>query len=146
MNSAEMSLVKQFTQVKSEKEFLAMKAKLAKLAFTHTLQSALSESVDIVRWTQKYPLQTTGLAALAGFMSAERMGKEKKPQPAPVSPEEAVSDEKSAPSLFEVIFETVSELVKSIVTPWMLQQLKKEIEEHNHAPRATATETSDRLH
>jgi len=143
---AELQFIKQLRQAKSEKDFLILKARFSKHAFANTLHSALSESLDLAKWTQKYPLQTTGMAAVVGFIGAQQLEKEKLGSSPQESERKQAESSENAPSLFEVILQTASELIKSVVTPWMLQQLKKEIEEHSPASDGSSAENNPRLH
>ncbi|MBF0104401.1 MAG: phage holin family protein [Deltaproteobacteria bacterium] len=122
--------------VRSEGEFLAFKAALAKSAFHKTknhLKHEVSEAIDVKEWTKKYPFYSTGIAAASGFIIAGGISSQTFKEPSDLKTDSAKnnSDEKTkdtspAASVFVTMLTNLAENV-------LMEAVVPLVKEHIHS-------------
>lgn len=118
---------------RTERELLELEAATAKSALAQAAKAAarnLFRVADPRAWTEDYPWQSTGIAAVAGFFVAARRG----PSPAAQENVEAVSEGRktlgSSPwdLVTSLLLSSGTDALKGVLTPWLAQKIQQTLE------------------
>ena len=116
---------------RTELEFLAFEAGVAKTALANTAKAAAENIIRVADprvWTQDYPWQSTGAAAVAGFFVATR-GATSPPTQAEASGQESSEAKPQAPSPWDTVtallLSTGTEALKGVLTPWLMGKVQE---------------------
>ena len=116
---------------RTELEFLAFEAEVAKSALANTAKAAAENIIRVADprlWTQDYPWQSTGAAAVAGFFVATRGA------PSPATQAEASGQESSEAkqqtaspwdTVTALLLSTGTEALKGVLTPWLMGKVQE---------------------
>ena len=116
---------------RTELEFLAFEAEVAKSALANTAKAAAENIFRVADpriWTQDYPWQSTGAAAVAGFFVATRSGPEPatKVQESTQTSSEAKQDAASPwDTVTALLLSTGTEALKGVLTPWLMGKVQE---------------------
>lgn len=114
---------------KTEKEFLAYQATVAQKALGVSARAAvngLGKILDPRTWTRRFPLPSTGLAAVAGFVAVTHQGKpETSLPPEPQSDGEPVHQ--SSSQWLTILIQAGVDILKNSITPVLTEELAEKL-------------------